>query len=114
MLNRYVFRGMLLDDWKVNTGQTTTAATNRVVIGDGKKNEDSESVFLEVVAFGKTGELLLQNTGKKSVIYGDGRLAQQRYVKKDGTNGVVLKVYIDKVDFEWKAKENKNEDDIPF
>ena len=119
MINRIVFKGLLLSDWKVRqTNSGLAVASARCVIQDTKK-ENNESVFIELVAFGKTADLLADNTGNKSIIFGDGRLAEATYTKKDGTKGYQFKIYIDKAEFTWKNKTVNNnnagsEEDVPF
>ena len=79
-----------------------------------------EELKLELVAFGKTAELLSQYTSNRDNIFIDGRLAMSTYNKKDGTKGYQFKIYVDKAEWTYKDKpannnkEQESEQDIPF
>jgi single-strand DNA-binding protein len=66
-----------------------------LAVGDRKKGEDVVS-FFDVVAFGKTAEVLEQYAGKGKQIAVRGRLEQQRW-EKDGQKRSKVVIVADRV-----------------
>ena len=72
------------------------------------KNKDGEreSDFINVVAFGKTAELLNQYFGKGQQVAVQGRIQTGSYDKEDGTRVYTTDVVIDQLDFVGSKNDN--------
>lgn len=84
--------GTLCRDWSFSYTANSKVAKNAIAINGWKK--DDPTTFQNVEAWGKTAELLANNTGKGSTIYLAGNIKDNSYTKKDGTkvSGTVLVV----------------------
>ena len=73
-------------------------ATNRTWKGkDGQKQE--QATFHNIVAWGKTGEVIKQYCTKGSMIMVEGRIDNRTYDKKDGTKGYISEIIVDNFQF---------------
>ena len=94
-------------------------ATNQSYLKDGKRM--NEATFHEVVAFGKTGELVAEYLQKGSQLYVEGRLRNRSW-EKDGQKYRRTEIMADRVQFGAKREEPEPEDqsreemyaDVPF
>ena len=105
--------GNLCKDWNIHNGNTTSAKNTLAVRKDYKRDE---SDFINIVAFGKSAELLEQYTGKGSKIAIQGRINTGSY-EKEGRTIYTTDVVVDKFEFldskktgEAEAKEMTEED----
>ena len=114
----------------------TSVFRNNIAVQRNFKNKDGEreSDFINVVAFGKTAELLNQYFGKGQQVALEGRIQTGSYDKEDGTRVYTTDVIINQFDFVGSKNENTqpntatavkptsspfesvdfNDDDLPF
>src|SRR5699024_2101623 len=58
-----------------------------------------DASFFDIVAFGRTAELLNQYCGKGSKIGVDGTLKQDRFTDKEGNNRSVVRITANRIEF---------------
>lgn len=78
-----------------------------------KKDEEwvEESVFHNIVAFGKLAETIGQYVVKGQEIYVEGKIKYQTWEKKDGSKGHKTDIIISKMEFGQKPKDYVKADD---
>jgi len=105
-----------------NSVATFGLATNRRWKGkDGQQQE--QATFHNIVAWGKTAEVISQYCTKGSLLMIEGRVDNRTYEKKDGTKGYISEVIVENFQFGPKAggattrtsspKEYDGEENIP-
>lgn len=87
--------GNLVRDWNTNVGSTTVSKNTIAVKRKFKKDE---SDFINIVAFGKSAELLGQYTNKGSKIGIVGRIQTGSY-EKDGVKIYTTDIVVDEFEF---------------
>lgn len=87
---------------------STSVFRNNIAVQRNFKNKDGEreSDFINVVAFGKTAELLNQYFGKGQQVAVQGRIQTGSYEKEDGTRVYTTDVVVDQFDFVGSKNEN--------
>lgn len=94
-----------------NSVTSFSLATNRTYKDkDGNKKEEVQ--FHNLVAWGKTAELINQYCGKGSPLYVEGRLQTRNYEAKDGSKRYVTEVVIESMQFGPKSQKSTQGDDI--
>ncbi|WP_159315901.1 single-stranded DNA-binding protein [Mammaliicoccus sciuri] len=97
MTNITILTGRITKDLELKqAGQTTVTNFSLAVDNPFKKDDTS---FFDVVAFGKTAELLNNYCGKGSKILIEGNLKQDRFTDKEGNNRSVVRVVANRVEF---------------
>ncbi len=97
MTNITILTGRITKDLELKqAGQTTVTNFSLAVDNPFKKDDTS---FFDVVAFGKTAELLNNYCGKGSKILIEGNLKQDRFTDKEGNNRSVIRVVANRVEF---------------
>jgi single-strand DNA-binding protein len=102
-LNKVLLIGNLTRDPDLRYTSTGTAvanlrlAVNRTFVVQGDKRE--ETLFIDVVAWGKQAEACGEYLAKGSAIFVDGRLQSREYEVKDGGKRTVIEVVADTVQF---------------
>ncbi len=97
MTNITILTGRITKDLELKqAGQTTVTNFSLAVDNPFKKDDTS---FFDVVAFGKTAELLNNYCGKGSKILIEGNLKQDRFTDKEGNNRSVVRVMANRVEF---------------
>lgn len=86
-------------------GQTQVTNFSMAVENPYKKDDAS---FFDIVAFGKTAELLNQYCGKGSKIGVDGTLKQDRFTDKEGNNRSVVRITANRIEF-LDTKQSNNQ-----
>lgn len=86
----------------------TSVFRNNIAVQRNFKNKDGEreSDFINVVAFGKTAELLNQYFGKGQQVAIEGRIQTGSYDKEDGTRVYTTDVIVNQFDFVGSKNEN--------
>lgn len=87
---------------------STSVFRNNIAVQRNFKNKDGEreSDFVNVVAFGKTAELLNQYFGKGQQVAVQGRIQTGSYDKEDGTRVYTTDVVVDQFDFVGSKNDN--------
>ncbi|WP_436950425.1 single-stranded DNA-binding protein [Staphylococcus xylosus] len=97
MMNIVAITGRLTKDLELKqAGQTQVTNFSMAVENPYKKDDAS---FFDIVAFGKTAELLNQYCGKGSKIGIDGTLKQDRFTDKEGNNRSVVRITANRIEF---------------
>lgn len=86
----------------------TSIFRNNIAVQRNFKNKDGEreSDFINVVAFGKTAELLNQYFGKGQQVALEGRIQTGSYDKDDGTRVYTTDVIVNQFDFVGSKNDN--------
>lgn len=102
-MNLTIITGRITKDLELKqAGQTQVTNFSMAVDNPFKKDDTS---FFDVVAFGKTAELLNQYCGKGSKIGVEGTLKQDRFTDKEGNNRSVVRINANRIEF----LDNKND-----
>lgn len=96
-MNIVAITGRITKDLELKqAGQTQVINFSMAVENPYKKDDAS---FFEIVAFGKTAELLNKYCGKGSKIGVDGTLKQDRFTDKEGNNRSVVRITANRIEF---------------
>lgn len=89
----------------------TSVFRNNIAVQRNFKNKDGEreSDFINVVAFGKTAELLNQYFGKGQQVGVEGRIQTGSYDKEDGTRVYTTDVIVNQFDFVGSKNDNASQ-----
>ncbi|WP_281183090.1 single-stranded DNA-binding protein [Staphylococcus schleiferi] len=97
MANSVILTGRITKDLELKpAGQTQVTNFSMAVDNPFKKDDAS---FFDIVAFGKTAELLNNYCGKGSKVLIEGILKQDRFQDKEGNNRSVVRVIANRVEF---------------
>lgn len=97
MTNLTILTGRITKDLELKqAGQTQVTNFSMAVDNPFKKDDTS---FFDIVAFGKTAELLNKYCGKGSKILIEGNLKQDRFQDKEGNNRSVVRVIANRIEF---------------
>lgn len=97
MTNLTVLTGRITKDLELKqAGQTQVTNFSLAVDNPFKKDDTS---FFDIVAFGKTAQLLNNYCGKGSKILIEGNLKQDRFQDKEGYNRSVVRVIANRIEF---------------
>lgn len=110
MTNIVVITGRITKDLELKqAGQTQVTNFSMAVDNPFKKGD---TYFFDVVAFGKTAELLNNYCGKGSKIGVEGTLKQDRFTDKEGNNRSVIRVNANRIEF-MDSKGNNQSNNQP-
>lgn len=105
-MNIVAITGRITKDLELKqAGQTQVTNFSMAVENPYKKDDAS---FFDIVAFGKTAELLNQYCGKGSKIGVDGTLKQDRFTDKEGNNRSVVRITANRIEF-LDTKQSNNQ-----
>ena len=97
MTNLTILTGRITKDLGLKqAGQTQVTNFSMAVDNPFKKDDTS---FFDIVAFGKTAQLLNDYCGKGSKILIEGNLKQDRFQDKEGNNRSVVRVIANRIEF---------------
>lgn len=97
MTNLTILKGRITKDLELKqAGQTQVTNFSLAVDNPFKKDDTS---FFDIVAFGKTAQLLNNYCGKGSKILIEGNLKQDRFQDKEGNNRSVVRVIANRIEF---------------
>lgn len=97
MTNLTILTGRITKDLELKqAGQTQVTNFSMAVDNPFKKDDTS---FFDVVAFGKTAQLLNDYCGKGSKVLIEGNLKQDRFQDKEGNNRSVVRVIANRIEF---------------
>ena len=129
MLNRVAVLGRLVKDPELrkSANSDTSFATFSLAVDNTAKNADGTrgTFFIDCRVFGSQAENLVKYTRKGSKVVVDGSVNQRDFMRRDGTKGKAIEIYVDSVTFldskpepNEEAKEPNDEDlpddDLPF
>ncbi|MDH8790047.1 single-stranded DNA-binding protein [Staphylococcus epidermidis] len=97
MTNLTILTGRITKDLELKqAGQTQVTNFSMAVDNPSKKDDTS---FFDIVAFGKTAQLLNDYCGKGSKVLIEGNLKQDRFQDKEGHNRSVVRVIANRIEF---------------
>lgn len=107
MTNLTILTGRITKDLELKqAGQTQVTNFSMAVDNPFKKDDTS---FFDIVAFGKTAQLLNDYCGKGSKVLIEGNLKQDRFQDKEGNNRSVVRVIANRIEFlDSKGSNQKN------
>ena len=97
MTNVTILTGRITKDLELKQAGQTTVTNFSLAVDNPFKRDDTS--FFDVVAFGKTAELLNNYCNKGSKILVEGNLKQDRFTDKEGKNRSVVRVVANRVEF---------------
>lgn len=107
-MNLTILTGRITKDLEIKqAGQTQVLNFSLAVDNPFKKDDVS---FFDIVAFGKTAELLNNYCNKGSKIAVEGNLKQDRFTDKEGKNRSVVRVIVNRVEFLDTKGQSNNQD----
>ena len=116
MINRVVLVGRLTRDAELKRSASgSSIATFTIAVDNRQKNPDGTrgTTFLPCVCFQQSADNLVRFTRKGALVGIEGRLNQRNYQRQDGTNGKVIEILCDSVQFLEPKQDNGNQDDAP-
>ncbi|MBV5158294.1 single-stranded DNA-binding protein [Staphylococcus epidermidis] len=110
MTNLTILTGRITKDLELKqAGQTQVTNFSMAVDNPFKKDDTS---FFDIVAFGKTAQLLNDYCGKGSKVLIEGNLKQDRFQDKEGNNRSVVRVIANRIEF-LDTKGNNQQNNQP-
>ena len=97
MTNVTILTGRITKDLELKQAGKTTVTNFSLAVDNPFKRDDTS--FFDVVAFGKTAELLNNYCSKGSKILVEGNLKQDRFTDKEGNNRSVVRVIANRIEF---------------
>ncbi|HBB6316381.1 TPA: single-stranded DNA-binding protein [Staphylococcus delphini] len=97
MANSVFLTGRITKDLELKQAGQTQVTNFSIAVDNPFKKDDTS--FFEIVAFGKTAELLNNYCGKGSKILIEGSLKQDRFEDKNGNNRSVVRVIANRIEF---------------
>ena len=97
MTNLTILTGRITKDLELKQAGQTTVTNFSLAVDNPFKRDDTS--FFDVVAFGKTAELLNNYCNKGSKILVEGNLKQDRFTDKEGKNRSVVRVVANRIEF---------------
>lgn len=97
MTNVTILTGRITKDLELKQAGQTTVTNFSLAVDNPFKRDDTS--FFDVVAFGKTAELLNNYCNKGSKILVEGNLKQDRFTDKEGKNRSVVRVVANRIEF---------------
>ena len=110
MLNQCNFIGNLTRDWDTRQTQGGTSVANGAIAVNQKYKDRDETLFVNLVLWGKTAEVAAQYTGKGSKVFITGRLVIRSYEDREGQKRWITEVHADKVVFLDSKKDRQQQD----
>lgn len=97
MTNITILTGRITKDLELKQAGQTTVTNFSLAVDNPFKRDDTS--FFDIVAFGKTAELLNNYCSKGSKILVEGNLKQDRFTDKEGKNRSVVRVVANRIEF---------------
>ncbi|WP_285140121.1 single-stranded DNA-binding protein [Staphylococcus epidermidis] len=97
MTNLTILTGRITKDLELKQARQTQVTNFSMAVDNPFKKDDTS--FFDVVAFGKTAQLLNNYCGKGSKILIEGNLKQDRFQDKEGRNRSVVRVIANRIEF---------------
>ncbi|MCE4971881.1 MULTISPECIES: single-stranded DNA-binding protein [Staphylococcus] len=97
MANSVILTGRITKDLELKSAGQTQVTNFSMAVDNPFKRDDAS--FFDIVAFGKTAELLNNYCGKGSKILIEGNLKQDRFQDKQGNNRSAVRVIANRVEF---------------
>ena len=103
MASHYLCSGNLTSDAVMRNAGNSKVLNFSVAVNVGY-GEKKETHFVECVIWGKRGESLAQSLVKATAVIVGGELKIDKFTKKDGSQGMALRLNVDSFDFQRGEK----------
>lgn len=116
-MNRIILLGRMTKDIEIRQTQSGMAIGRTSIAVDrrAKAGGQKESDFFNVIAFGKTAELMEKYSGKGRRVLIEGRIQNSKYKDKQGTERIWTEVVVDSFYFaDDKKKAAASDPNDPF
>lgn len=110
MTNLTILTGRITKDLELKQAGQIQVTNFSMAVDNPYKRDDTS--FFDIVAFGKTAELLNKYCGKGSKILIEGNLKQDRFQDKEGNNRSVVRVIANRIEF-LDSKGSKQQNNQP-
>ena len=110
MTNLTILTGRITKDLELKQAGQIQVTNFSMAVDNPYKRDDTS--FFDIVAFGKTAELLNNYCGKGSKILIEGNLKQDRFQDKEGNNRSVVRVIANRIEF-LDSKGSKQQNNQP-
>ncbi len=98
--NKVVLVGNLTRDWEIRATKGGLAiGKSSIAVNRRRKDEEEETMFVDVVAFGKTAETLAEYTRKGRLLLVEGRLSLSQWVDKENNRRSKHEVVLESFQF---------------
>ncbi|MEJ7220647.1 single-stranded DNA-binding protein [Staphylococcus gallinarum] len=97
MMNLTILTGRITKDLELKDAGKTQVTNFSLAVDNPFKKDDVS--FFDIVAFGKTAELINNYCGKGSKIGIEGNLKQDRFEDKEGNKRSVVRVIANRIEF---------------
>lgn len=97
MTNLTILTGRITKDLELKQAEQTQVTNFSMAVDNPFKKDDTS--FFDIVAFGKTAQLLNDYCGKGSKVLIEGNLKQDRFQDKEGNNRSVVRVIANRIEF---------------
>lgn len=99
-MNKVILIGRLTKDPELRYSQGTEGtAVCKFTLAVDRRKKDEPADFLNIVAFGKTGEVCQKYLGKGRQVGIDGRIQVRSYDNKEGKKVYVTEIIAENIDF---------------
>ena len=116
MLNKIFLMGRLTKDPELRRTQSGTAVASFSIAVDrdhGKKGEDKETDFIDIVAWRSTAEFVCKYFTKGQLIALSGRIQSRSYEDKTGSKRTAVEVVAEQVSFCGPKKDRESAPERP-
>ena len=107
-MKRVILIGNLTKDNELKQAGQTNILKNCLAVKREFKKDETD--FINIVAWGKTAELISKYTQKGSKLLVEGRIQVSSYEAQDGTKRYSTDVIVEKIEFVGGNKQNKESD----
>ena len=107
-MNKVLLIGNLTRDNELKAAGQTNILKNCLAVKREFKKDETD--FVNIVAFGKTAELISKYTQKGSKLLVEGRIQVSSYDAQDGSKRYSTDVIVEKIEFVGGNKQNKESD----
>ncbi|UEX89715.1 single-stranded DNA-binding protein [Staphylococcus ratti] len=97
MANSVILTGRITKELELKPAGQTEVTNFSLAVDNPYKKDDAS--FFDIVAFGKTAQLLNDYCGKGSKILIEGTLKQDRFKDKEGNNRSAVRVIANRIEF---------------
>lgn len=114
MLNVITLVGRLTRDPQTRVSNSgTQIATFTIANDDGAKNDNSETLFIDCVLFGKQSETLIRFFHKGNLIGVTGRLNQRSFLNKENVKTTRMEINVTRIEFIESNRVKQEEPEAP-
>ena len=121
MLNTITLVGRLTrePEWFKKNEETNAVANFALAFSQGLVNGEEDTGFIDCKAFGKLANTIHEWLSKGDKVAISGRIHHRKFQRKDGSNGSVMEILVDNLEFidvlkVGNEEEEVNTEELPF